>query len=187
METYELVITLVIIVIIVVAIIYLFVQYKTTSNDFNKALQNLVDKINNSNYYQYNNDIQNIQNIENNEKNIKELNDSVLNLQNNVQVLQYNTVTNESITNNVTTRSAYVNDIQLGEKWLLSGSGDTFADDGWLRVLNTDQSDFYGGIAVGDLWTKNDATINGNLHLGNQFCINKTCISENNLKNILKL
>jgi len=57
--------------------------------------------------------------------------------------------------------SAKMNKIQLGNKWLLSGVGDTVntgpankgASDSWLRLTGTDGRGFYGGLAAGELYS----------------------------------
>lgn len=50
--------------------------------------------------------------------------------------------------------------LMLGNKWLLSGVGDGYTNDDWLRFLKTDgSSGYYGGIATGKLWVQAD--ING--------------------------
>jgi len=43
--------------------------------------------------------------------------------------------------------------VQLGNKFLLSGVGDGHANDDWLRMMNKDGTDYYGGFATGRLWT----------------------------------
>merc|ERR1719331_1695823 len=43
--------------------------------------------------------------------------------------------------------------LQLGNKWRLSGTGDKFHDDDWLRLMNIDNTGYYGGLAVKKLWT----------------------------------
>jgi len=44
--------------------------------------------------------------------------------------------------------------LQLGEKWLLSGDGDTTSNDDWLRLMAITGTDLYGGFAAGRLWTR---------------------------------
>ena len=48
------------------------------------------------------------------------------------------------------------NKLQLGEKWLLSGVGDTHANDEWLRLYPTKprREESYGGFAAGKLYSK---------------------------------
>ena len=48
------------------------------------------------------------------------------------------------------------NKLQLGEKWLLSGVGDTHANDEWLRLYPTKprREEYYGGFAAGKLYSK---------------------------------
>jgi hypothetical protein len=43
--------------------------------------------------------------------------------------------------------------LQLDGKYLLSGNGDGHYNDGWLRLFNIHNSDYYGGFAAGELWT----------------------------------
>lgn len=50
--------------------------------------------------------------------------------------------------------------LQLGNKWLLSGEGDAHANDGWLRMMNYQGTDYWGGLATGTLWLK-DKNIQG--------------------------
>lgn len=50
--------------------------------------------------------------------------------------------------------------IQLGDKFLLSGVGDGHANDGWLRMLNKENKQFYGGFAANELYTAT-GNING--------------------------
>lgn len=48
-----------------------------------------------------------------------------------------------------------VEHLHLGKKWLFSGIGDEKeGDDEWLRLLNHDGRDYYGGFAAGKLWSK---------------------------------
>jgi hypothetical protein len=57
--------------------------------------------------------------------------------------------------------------VQLGDKWTLSGKGDAHANDDWLRVMNKDSKDYYGGVAMGKLWVGNDAEIGNSANVGN--------------------
>jgi len=45
--------------------------------------------------------------------------------------------------------------LQLGEKWLLSGDGDTAGyNDDWLRLMGITGTNYHGGFAAGRLWTR---------------------------------
>lgn len=46
------------------------------------------------------------------------------------------------------------NKLQLGDKWTLSGIGDSNKDDDWLRLMNKDGADYNGGFAAKKLWTE---------------------------------
>ena len=43
--------------------------------------------------------------------------------------------------------------LQLGNKWLLSGDRDWFADDDWLRLSRIQGAGYFGGFAAGRLWS----------------------------------
>ena len=43
--------------------------------------------------------------------------------------------------------------LQLGNKWLLSGEGDAHGNDDWLRLFNTQNTGYFGGLAAGRLWS----------------------------------
>lgn len=53
------------------------------------------------------------------------------------------------------------NTLQIGDKWRVSGVGDS-QDDTWLRFFDKDGNDFYGGVAAGSIWTRDNAFLNGN-------------------------
>lgn len=59
--------------------------------------------------------------------------------------------------------------LQLGDKWLLSGVGDVAGNDGWLRLLDKNGSDYYGGLAMGNLWVRDNSYLNGNTYTNNLF------------------
>lgn len=52
------------------------------------------------------------------------------------------------------------NKMLLGDKWLLSGVGDAQANDGWLRFMDKDGKDYYGGIATANTWTRDNSYMN---------------------------
>ncbi len=59
------------------------------------------------------------------------------------------------------------NRVLLGDKWILSGVGDGQANDDWLRLVNKNGKDYFGGIAMNKLWVGTpDATIAGRNVLG---------------------
>lgn len=43
--------------------------------------------------------------------------------------------------------------LQLGEKWRLSAVGDWWANDDWLRISDTKNKGYYGGVAAGKIYT----------------------------------
>lgn len=51
--------------------------------------------------------------------------------------------------------TAKVSKLRLADKWLLSGNGDAFANDHWLRLYRADGTNsYYGGFAAGELWSQ---------------------------------
>ena len=57
------------------------------------------------------------------------------------------------------------NSVKLGKKFRLDANGDGQGfNDSWLRVLGTGENgpanDYYGGVAVGNLWSKGDVYLN---------------------------
>ena len=51
------------------------------------------------------------------------------------------------------TERVKLNRLQLGNKFLLSGVGDAHGNDDWLRVFDTENKGYHGGVAAGKLWT----------------------------------
>jgi hypothetical protein len=54
--------------------------------------------------------------------------------------------------------------LQLGDKFLLSGTGDAHGNDDWLRMFDKDNKGYKGGIAMGKLWVGTDSWLNGDVH-----------------------
>lgn len=46
-----------------------------------------------------------------------------------------------------------VNVLQLGKKFRMSGIGDWYSNDEWLRMSNAANNGYYGGFAAGKMWT----------------------------------
>lgn len=57
------------------------------------------------------------------------------------------------------------NSLQLGDKWKISGVGDAQGNDAWLRFFSKDGKDYYGGIAAANIWTRDNAYLNGNTNI----------------------
>lgn len=52
--------------------------------------------------------------------------------------------------------------VQLGNKFSLSGTGDSVGNDTMLRLMDKDGKNFYGGLAAANLYSKERANFNGN-------------------------
>jgi uncharacterized protein YoxC len=53
--------------------------------------------------------------------------------------------------------------IKLGDKWSMSGVGDSHGNDDWLRFFDKDGKDYYGGVAAGKLWSGGPVYVGGDL------------------------
>jgi len=61
--------------------------------------------------------------------------------------------------------------LQLGSKWSISANGDIYANDSWIRLMNSAGTALYGGFAANDLWANNTMS-------AAQYCFSGTnCIS----------
>jgi hypothetical protein len=58
-----------------------------------------------------------------------------------------------------------MNKIQLGDKFTFSGVGDKHANDNWLRMFNKDGTDYQGGMAMADLFVRDNANLVGNTYI----------------------
>jgi len=52
-------------------------------------------------------------------------------------------------------RTMQLSRLKLGEKWSLSGVGDHYGNDHYLRLMNSADTELYGGFAAHWLWSKN--------------------------------
>jgi hypothetical protein len=64
------------------------------------------------------------------------------------------------------------NSLQLGDKFKFSGVGDTQSNDSWLRLMDQNGTDFNGGFAAANLYTRDSATFNGITTLNGQINLN---------------
>ena len=90
-------------------------------------------------------------------------------------------------TSNITNTGKITSDtVLLKNKYNLVGGIGT---DNWLRVMNTANTGYYGGLAAGNLYPVDNAytktlTASGNINT-NKLCIGGTCLNENDIKLIL--
>ncbi len=57
------------------------------------------------------------------------------------------------------------NVLRLGDKFRMSGVGDGHGNDDWLRLFNVDNTNYYGGLAAGRLWTSSGALSGSDLEM----------------------
>jgi hypothetical protein len=62
--------------------------------------------------------------------------------------------------------------LRLGDKFQLSGVGDSVKDDDWLRLFDVGNRGFYGGFAAGKLWGKE--LIGNSLQIGNKWQVSES-------------
>jgi len=55
--------------------------------------------------------------------------------------------------------------VRLANKWVMSGVGDAHGNDDWLRLFNTSNTDYYGGLAAGKLWSKSGTLAGSDIRL----------------------
>ncbi len=60
---------------------------------------------------------------------------------------------------------ARVNSVQLGNKFRLSGVGDRLANDDWLRLMNTANTGYSGGIAASKMWSSTPVQIGSDIRM----------------------
>ena len=134
--------------VMVVVSYILYVKTETIKKDSKDSLVDVVNQINNSQLYAYNFD-------KNQESNIQ-------NLDVNLATLKKATVTKDDINTGVDYVKA--KKLQLGDQHTLSGVGDVHSGgkpDGWLRFFDKDGKDYHGGVAMANLWTRDNAYLNG--------------------------
>lgn len=69
-----------------------------------------------------------------------------------------------------------VDKLQIGDKWQLSGTGDSHANDGWMRLFDKSGNDYHGGLAVANLWSRD-----------NTYLLGKTDIEKGNVTKTLNI
>lgn len=57
------------------------------------------------------------------------------------------------------------NTVTLGNKFRFSGVGDAHANDDWLRMFNAEGKDYRGGIAMANLWVRDNSYLNGTTNM----------------------
>ena len=67
----------------------------------------------------------------------------------------------KTLSDQLTTKNVKSGKYQLGDKWVISGVGDPQGNDDWLRLMGKDGKDYYGGVAMGKIWTRDNAYLNG--------------------------
>ncbi len=64
----------------------------------------------------------------------------------------------------MTVPSIQTNSVSLGSKWKLSGTGDAHANDPWLRLMNAEGKNYYGGLAADQFYSREN-TVTENLNI----------------------
>lgn len=144
----------------------LYVEMQRTKSEMNKKVHSVVNQINDSQLYGYNFDKKQEENIQNVDKNITTLYDAIIEAQKNIKHMQTTMADKEGLGKNLRTSEVKTNVLRLGDKYALSGVGDRHGNDDWLRLFDSDGSDYYGGVAMKNLWTRDNAFLNGNTTIG---------------------
>lgn len=159
--------------VIVVVSVVLFINSESAKKSMNSTIKEVVDQINDSQYYAYRFDKKQEDNLKNLDTNIDLVNKKIENtdktlvskekaLDQKITTVDQKALPKDSLVQGV----PYVRTgkLQLGDQYLLSGVGDVHSQnkpDGWLRLMNKDGKDYYGGVAMANLWTRDNAWLNG--------------------------
>jgi hypothetical protein len=132
-------------------------------------------------------DKQQEENIINVDQNIDVLKESVKTLDNNIKVLELDTVKTSQLSKNLTSDTITTKKLVLANKWSLSGAGDSYANDEWLRLLSKDGKNYFGGFASAKLWVKDSVQVLGDLEVkGNASAAKLTVKGAKSTKNPLQ-
>jgi hypothetical protein len=84
-----------------------------------------------------------------------------------------------AITDNGVTKA---NVLQLGDKFRLSGVGDKWGNDAWLRLMDKDNTNYYGGLAAGQLYSETHISAMGNANInGNSTIKGNLIVKDRNI------
>lgn len=153
-------------VVVLTTSIVLFFEMQKTKSELTKKVHSVVNQINDSQLYGYNFDKQQEENIQNVDKNITSLYDAIIEAQKNIKYLGLTMVDKDSLRKKITTSEIKTGLLAIGDKYSLSGVGDKHGNDEWLRLFDKDGKDYYGGIAMKNLWTRDNSFLNGNTTIG---------------------
>lgn len=154
---WGIILSIVSIVFVIGTCFILFLQHEKLKSDLNRKLSSMVNQINDSQFYGYNFDKQQENNIMNVDKNITSMHDAVLNIQKTVKYLDQSALKTDSLRKNITTENIQTNKLNLGEYSFVPGN------DKWVRMLDKNNSDYYGGLAARNMWVSDNSYVNGNL------------------------
>lgn len=158
------------IIIATMCIIIYFNNQKTT-DQLNAALTDIVKQFNDNQFDAFKFDKKQQQDIQNLRSRVDEIKTTQTDLNNNIQnkyqeirdqIKAVNGISPEDIAQGI----PYVKTgkLQLGDEFLLSGMGNeqtSNVPDGWLRLMDTDDANFRGGIASGNLYVDDKSFLQG--------------------------
>ena len=159
---------LIALVIVLVSSITLYFQQEKLKEAVNGKLNNVVDQINDSQFYEYKFDQQQDDNIKNVDRNLTSVYDAVVNTQANVNFMKKSMLAREEVSKSVFSDNVKTNALNLGEKFRFSGVGEAQGNDEWLRLTDRSGNDYYGGLAAKQLWSRDNAWLNGSTTVSGQ-------------------
>lgn len=157
----EAIISIIAILVMVSVTVVLLYQNAILKDRMNSNLKTLVDQLNDSTMYAYKFDTNQDVNIKNLDNNVKIISDSLTNVTHNVKALQMQVEDSNKNANMIRTQNVRTGVLNLGSKFSLSGIGEALGNDDWLRLMDANGTDYYGGAAVGKLLVNNGSTLNG--------------------------
>ena len=167
----EAIVSIVSLMVIATVTVILLYQNARVRDNVVSNMQSMVDQINDSTYYGYEYDKKQENNIKNLDQNIKTLASDVGNVASTLKNMKLENVTNSEMFEKVKTKNVETGILHLGDKFSLSGVGDSFGNDDWLRLLNAKGDTPYGGIAAGKFYSQQGSTFNG-MNYGDSFTLN---------------
>lgn len=158
MEVVVSVISLMVIVTVTGVLLY---QNASVRDQVTSNMQNVVDQINDATYYSYQYDKKQEGNIKNLDQNVNTIAKDLNTVIHNVKAIQTQVPTTNDISHMVKTQNVQTGILNLGNKFSLSGVGDTIGNDDTLRLMDREGKTLYGQFAANKLYADTGATLRG--------------------------
>lgn len=171
----EIIISIIALLVMVTVTAVLLYQQAVLKDSVSSSLQSIVDQINDSTYYAYQFDKTQENNIKSLDKNVvtvsQDLTNTVSNLNNTIytmNAIKEAVPTKGDLARQVNSQQVATGILTLGDKFSLSALGTRMAgEEGeWIRLLNKDGTNYYGGLALDKVIVKSDMKVDNRLCIG---------------------